>query len=307
MMAYQRKVAYIDLYRGTTKIKNAGFAKIEQRDRQVRIYLHIKTPTDYESELADIYVLRSTKAGVERKKAGEMSFCSRLGEVNLEWEEDKLPFTELCGVYVAGPKEEQYHFKSQWSGAASSSTQTIQVAEVGKTSEGNGTEGEKQSENKVVEAENQQVEAPQMKEQQMEAQQTEAQQTEENRGLWEQIGSRYTKIPGRLLGYDCECMKMTPADLRCLPRCYWQLAGNSFLLHGYYQYRYVVLLRFLERENYRYYAGVPGVKNPQQEKMAELFGFTDFFEIAQKQRAPATGIAFNGYWCTELPRLMNLH
>ena len=105
-----------------------------------------------------------------------------------------------------------------------------------------------------------------------------------------------------MLREDCECIKLVPSELRCLPRCYWQLQQNSFLLHGYYQYHYIVLLRYTDRGRYRYYAGVPGIQNVQQKKMAEMFGFSEFMEMAERRRnAPAA--VFNGYWCMELPLL----
>ena len=55
-----------------------------------------------------------------------------------------------------------------------------------------------------------------------------------------------------------------------LPRCEWRVANNSFLLHGYYNYHYLILL---EEEN-QMWLGVPGIYHRKEAKAAEVFGFT---------------------------------
>ena len=39
------------------------------------------------------------------------------------------------------------------------------------------------------------------------------------------------------------CVRMEPQDIGLLPMPYWRLAGNSFLLHGYYRYRHLIMAR----------------------------------------------------------------
>ena len=40
----------------------------------------------------------------------------------------------------------------------------------------------------------------------------------------------------------CLCRKISRQDLKHLPRRYWALANNSFLLHGYYAYHHLIYI-----------------------------------------------------------------
>ncbi len=75
------------------------------------------------------------------------------------------------------------------------------------------------------------------------------------------------------------CIRIGPRDLQRLPRGSWILGNNSFLLHGYYQYRHLLLCRQEEAGRMEYYLAVPGVYNEKEEMMANLFGFEEFHRI----------------------------
>lgn len=49
----------------------------------------------------------------------------------------------------------------------------------------------------------------------------------------------YPKI--RVNEINGECIKITPHDISYLPKKYWHLCNNSFLLHGFYNYKYLLL------------------------------------------------------------------
>ncbi|MCD8217506.1 MAG: DUF6128 domain-containing protein, partial [Clostridiales bacterium] len=70
-------------------------------------------------------------------------------------------------------------------------------------------------------------------------------------------------------------VKMDLRDVRSLPKKYWQLANNSFLLHGYFNYRYI-LLGCEDGEKKRWFVAVPGVFQNQEQLLAGLFGFGEF-------------------------------
>ena len=50
---------------------------------------------------------------------------------------------------------------------------------------------------------------------------------------------------------NVECVRIELKDLRELPRKYWYLGNNSFLLHGFFNYRYLVLGKLEEDMVYR--------------------------------------------------------
>ncbi len=91
---------------------------------------------------------------------------------------------------------------------------------------------------------------------------------------WEQLSSIYPHIhPFR----DArEFLSVGPEDFVVLrERCY-QMTHNSFLLHGYYNYRHLLLMRQEISEGVKYYIGVPGNFYEREKQVARMFGFESF-------------------------------
>ena len=86
---------------------------------------------------------------------------------------------------------------------------------------------------------------------------------------WEQILDTYEKI--HPYGDGRVYVKLEPRDFVILQEKYQHLVNNSFLLHGFYNYRYVILGKEGE-----YYLGVPGVFYEREKMVALMFGFEAF-------------------------------
>lgn len=86
---------------------------------------------------------------------------------------------------------------------------------------------------------------------------------------WEQILDTYDQI--HPYGDERVYVKLEPKDFVILQAKYQHLVNNSFLLHGFYNYRYVIL----GKEN-DYYLGVPGVFYEREKMVALMFGFEAF-------------------------------
>lgn len=86
---------------------------------------------------------------------------------------------------------------------------------------------------------------------------------------WEQILESYEKI--HPYGDERVYVKLEPKDFIILQAKYQHLVNNSFLLHGFYNYRYVILGK--EQD---YYLGVPGVFYEREKMVAVMFGFEAF-------------------------------
>ena len=91
--------------------------------------------------------------------------------------------------------------------------------------------------------------------------------------------------------------KIRRSDIACLPRKFWPLANNSFLLHGYHNYNHLMLIE----EGGRAWLGVPGIYDPQEARAADLFGFprftrsfASFPELAAEERSDSSDF---GHWC----------
>ena len=72
---------------------------------------------------------------------------------------------------------------------------------------------------------------------------------------------------------DREYISIQPKDFVIMTGDYQHLANNSFLLHGFYNYRYIILGR--ERDGF-FYLGVPGVYYEREKMVALMFGFEAF-------------------------------
>lgn len=69
------------------------------------------------------------------------------------------------------------------------------------------------------------------------------------------------------------------ADIHKLPKKNWYLCNNSFLIHGFFNYHYLVHKTIQENGQTKHYLGVPGVYEKPERMMALLFGFPEFEKI----------------------------
>ena len=97
------------------------------------------------------------------------------------------------------------------------------------------------------------------------------------------------------------CEKIQRRDLARLPRKYWYLANNNFLLHGFYTYHYLL---WMEEEG-MLYIGVPGVGHERERQVARAFGFTEFRaaqEVYAKEEEEPASEEF-GYFFRRIGRI----
>ncbi len=94
--------------------------------------------------------------------------------------------------------------------------------------------------------------------------------------------------------------KISRQELRILPRKYWNLSNNSFLMHGYYNYNHLLLV---EKDGY-YLVGVPGIYSARESHAASLFGFPKFTDEyndnMQLTSEEQNNYGTFGYWCCEI-------
>ena len=115
--------------------------------------------------------------------------------------------------------------------------------------------------------------------------------------LWNRLRVTYPKVTAFECTDGCEILVIKPQDIGLLPRENWVYGNNSFLLHGYYNYRYLILARLGKSgERGRYILGVPGHYGNNEKYMAAMFGFDRF---VRSTRQPPRDSRF-GYWYTDL-------
>lgn len=106
---------------------------------------------------------------------------------------------------------------------------------------------------------------------------------------WEQLSHMYAQI--HPFADEREYLSIEPKDFVVLRQEYQKMVHNSFLLHGYYNYRHLILGKIKEKDGWRYYLGVPGNFYNREKMVAEMFGFEAF----EGERNPAKAGDF-GYF-----------
>lgn len=85
-------------------------------------------------------------------------------------------------------------------------------------------------------------------------------------------------------------IQMEPKDLGLLPVKHWGLAGNPWLLQGYFTHHHL-LFGQTSTGSSRYVLGVPGFYEEEKKQQAAEFGFPEFYP----QKQPLSPHGF-GYW-----------
>lgn len=115
--------------------------------------------------------------------------------------------------------------------------------------------------------------------------------------VWDHLRRDHTKILDFDYEKGCEILTIKPQDIGLLPRETWVYGNNSFLLHGYYNYRYLILAKLFNPEGTpRYLLGVPGHYYSNERYMASMFGFPNF--VLSKNQPMEDGRF--GYWYTDV-------
>ena len=97
--------------------------------------------------------------------------------------------------------------------------------------------------------------------------------------------------------YFYDCIEVSPEKLKCLNQNEIDIAGNSFLLHGYYNFRHIVFGRVRDNlDNTKYFIGVPGMYCNRERYMASMFGFNNF----KKSHRSDYANPYFGYWYQEI-------
>ena len=105
-----------------------------------------------------------------------------------------------------------------------------------------------------------------------------------------------------LQNFRRQIMKIQRGEISILPRSERKLANNNFLLHGYYNYRHLVLID----EGNQLKLGVPGIYHEREARAAAIFGFPEFIaeadvNVTLEPQERNENQQF-GYWCRQVRR-----
>lgn len=308
MPEYRRFIAYFYEYIDGKKGKNAGFAKVELRNGMWRILFRLMPEGTPEDPLQVCGFVRE-EGYLLGFPLGTLSAGREIGEEWAYQEEvylghERWRFADLSGILMKS--RDDRIFLTVWDDEAADPAKFVlelprKNAEENVAAEttAEGVPGEQRIEEMIEIPKEQQPEpAPDL-----EAAETEADKEDDTVCVQKEKNAEPESIPDYILqrrrGFQPfsddeirDCVQMMPCDIVRLQQDAWQVGRSSFLQHGFYQYRHLLLGR---KQNGGYVIGVPGIQNQQEQYMAGLFGY-DRFKTASSVGA---GKAF-GYWYRDL-------
>lgn len=281
---YQKEMIYMSLYKDGNRLGNAGFLKIEKKGKEGNLSLTVKNaPHSINGRFPVRYY-----SGTDWKETDGIAVRAGGGKWEKK-EEDSLEGVSLQimlpgGYLIEGTsktsqnntKKETVIPEREKKAETERQEETQLVPDQGKKEEEKPRRQNRQVEYIAVER--------QRKQETVVAQETAV--IQETQGMqpsmslppmeglkedkWEQILDTYDCI--HPYGDERVYVKLEPKDFLILSSKYQHLVNNSFLLHGFYNYRHVIL----GKEKETYYLGVPGVFYEREKMVALMFGFEAF-------------------------------
>ena len=319
MSGYQRMVSYLYRYDKGIKGKNTGYARIERNDRRCRVTIRLQ---DTVSVSPSVFFFIQNEGGMQRIPAGKLArngsgFAGRVETPVDRMAGSEYVFDRIDGIYLSGP--ENVFYATTWkditvSGAAPEKEADGWKAEddrdAGNRSDaGSGSEESRpQAENTAsteIRQESERAEPVQRRQDALddalqaatgleEASSAEASSVEAcSRRERPDFGERMLSVFPKMYPFEIdemgECVRIDLKDIGNLPVAYWSLAGNPFLLRGYYCYRHLIFACIGRQE---YAVGVPGIYSEENSKWAKECRMLRFQPLSRvKDRHGAFG-----YW-----------
>lgn len=304
-MEYQRFVAYVYEYRKGKKENNCGFLRVENRNQNVSVEIHLKCIGLPQNEKCNIYGFKRTAETMEGILLG--SACSEREKLdcviesqndkNVSWQKE---FTEFGGIVIL--TEHGAFFGTEWD------DQIIKPQNF-KEREETYLKNVQEDQEQEMNALEQDVETPEQlqntleqdanvpaKKINCEKQDTEASKTGANdveiEAYTVEEADTKKKETAFCPFYDdeiSECQLVKPNEFfkSCPPAC--ALRNNRFLNHGISNFGHLLMGK---RADGKQILGVPGRFDQQEQFMANMFGFPFFKESSNIQVQGGHG----GYW-----------
>jgi hypothetical protein len=261
-----KEIIYLTYYQAEEKKGNAGYAKVEIRNGEGTLCLTAKGIPDIWSGVYPV----SVYDGEKRIQEGKITIRSGCAGENFKIpgvqsiDRVEIMLGNSCRVegtsknYICQEKREnQRKEHAQEAPEKKTKEKQVQVVEKKATEKQEPTLERKEPEKQIQTYE---AQAPERQTQQ-----------EVREDKWEQIMNTYEVL--HPYGDDRAYIKLEPKDFVIMQAKYQNLVNNSFLLHGFYNYRYLILGKEKETE---YYLGVPGVFYEREKMVALMFGFEAF-------------------------------
>lgn len=314
MAGMKRFVTYIYAYEERQKRNNVGFAKIEIRGDDCRLEIHLRGIYS-RNGFCRVYLMRHEEGGIAGFTIGEMRIVNGGGDFGTAFRAGKIgsfPYGiyDMEGLFLLS--DDERIFASRWKdgGDLAIDRDKFRVWSAEEPEQSNNG-GSDQLQIQEPQPQPQESEEPVKLDVPEQPAEDVAQEEPENlsateipmrnvfpRHDWSAVWEMLKKDHPLFAPFDDEtvcCIQIELKDLRDLPKRYWYLGNNSFLLHGFFNYHYLILGSI---EKNRWFIGIPGIYQRQERAMAAIFGFPEFLPVATKEKADTTEEPVNrfGYW-----------
>ena len=310
----KRFICYLYEYQEGRRIRNIGFCKVESSEDGCTVSIHGKGWGMNSPRKLSLYLFWRENGKCLGVYQGELGNVSPALNYRLSYTEEdvgsKARYDRVEGIILCGENGPRY--------AAVWTDEAVDISRM------EPAEKEEMTEEKEEEPEEPNEEEPVPEENEMPDEQEEPAGVsydvreilpEESRELEEKepepfyFDEEEEDSKPEIAEQECQttcrfrCTKIQRQDLSRLIRREWQLANNSFLLHGYYNYHHLAFLQ--EGENL--YLGVPGVYSEKERRAAQAFGFPGFVNYEEEMLDLPEGEkedrADFGYWCRQVHQI----
>lgn len=315
----KRFIRYLYEYEGNQKKRNVGFVKVEQDGKETMISVHGKGLCGKSNENISCYLIKldSEMGNILFVPAGEIQigmiscggcFCyteelirAGYGKTEQSAGQTCEKKDDICGLGLGDPKEAFY--VALWNEEMYGDLD-IAKAKVFQEFDSDKTAGESKS-TKSIDEKEAEVETRFGDDEETENLEEEQPEKKDQETVEESSEKKDLKKDDRdidLQNFRRQIMKIQRGEISILPRCEWKLANNNFLLHGYYNYRHLVLID----EGNQLKLGVPGIYHEREARVAATFGFPEFIaeadvNVTLEPQERNENQQF-GYWCRQVRR-----
>lgn len=311
MNNYSRFVSYMYLYVEKKKEQNIGFARVELRDRIIRLTVNVANVM-IENPICELYFIkRGTNEriyiGNSLVKNGQLMYKTVLKEDSLGI---NCTFDDIIGIIILNNAVESVVFATVWVEEETDiftvthpkmimppveSVVEEHMPEEGLSEEDSGQEEPSDMEvawNESVTAVSED-ESTGNREEINQGNEVKIQSVEEKKDFLSPFRDG-VNVNAFCDDYYYDLVEIAPEDIDKLPDCMWKLKNNSFVMHGYYNYRHLLCGRVANNPD-RCFIGVPGTYHNTERYMAAMFGF-DRFKCSHRSDVKIQGF---GYWYME--------
>lgn len=281
MFLYEKKIAYLSLFEAEEKTGSAGFASLSLEKEKICVIIQIKDADRERNRSCPVFLLTESQriaAGTVSIEAGRGN-CERkflLHEGRASVNHLKIEPDEICAVEIT--LSEGRTIEGCFGNAGKKCRKRPMLDEMPEEEDRIAEEEDRIPEKKDELPEERdgiaerKEELPEKKDEMPELKAVSVASDK-----WEQLKNQFKVM--HPFGDEREFISIEVKDFTVLREAYQRLVNNSFLLHGFYNYRHLILGRDCgigTKGETCFYLGVPGVFFEREKMVAVMFGFEGF-------------------------------